>query len=73
MLKQLYRAIVTSRSATAAANSMQYLSDSLLHDIGVSRDTFVEGVKARIFAELDATEAGSTFAAPVNEDLLGAV
>jgi hypothetical protein len=73
MLKQLYRAIVISRSATAATNSKQYLSDSQLNDIGFSRDTFVEGIKARISAELDATEAANTFAAPQNENLLGAV
>ena len=73
MLKQLYRAIVISRSATAATNSMQYMSDSQLNDIGFSRDTFVEGIKARISAELDAAEATNNFAAPVNENLLGAV
>ena len=73
MLKQLYRAIVISRSATAATNSKQYLSDSQLNDIGFSRDTFVEGIKARISAELDAAEAAKTFAAPQNENLLGAV
>ena len=72
MLKQLYRAIVISRSATAATNSKQYLSDSQLNDIGFSRDTFVEGIKARVSAELDAAEAANTFAAPVNETLLGA-
>ena len=72
MLKQLYRAIVISRSATAATNSKQYLSDSQLNDIGFSRDTFVEGIKARVSAELDAAEAANTFAAPVNENLLGA-
>ena len=73
MLKQLYRAIVISRSATAATNSKQYLSDSQLNDIGFSRDTFVEGIKARVSAELDAAEAARNFAAPVNENLLGAV
>ena len=73
MLKELYRAIVISRSATAATNSKQYLSDSQLNDIGFSRDTFVEGIKARISAELDAAEAANNFAAPVNENLLGAV
>jgi len=73
MLKQLYRAIVISRSATAATNSKQYLSDSQLNDIGFSRDTFVEGIKARVSAELDAAEAANTFAEPQNENLLGAV
>jgi uncharacterized protein YjiS (DUF1127 family) len=72
MLKQLYRAIVISRSASVATNSMQYLTDSQLSDIGFSRDTFVEGIKARISAELDAAEAANNFAAPVNENLLGA-
>ena len=42
MLKQLYRAIEISRLATAATNSMQYPSDSLLHYIGFSRDTFLK-------------------------------
>ena len=73
MLKELYRAIVISRSATAATNLQQYLSDSQLNDIGFSRDTFVEGIKARVSAELDAAEAANTFAAPQNENLLGAV
>ena len=73
MLKQLYRAIVISRSATAATNSMQYMSDSQLNDIGFSRDTYIEGIQAIISAELDAAEAAKNFAAPVNENLLGAV
>ena len=51
----------------------QYLSDSQFNDIGFSRDTFVEGIKARVSAELDAAEAANTFAAPQNENLLGAV
>ena len=73
MLKELYRASVISGSATAANNLKQYLSDSQLNDIGFSRDTFVEGIKARVSAELDAAEAANTFAAPQNENLLGAV
>jgi hypothetical protein len=40
--------------------------------MGFSRDTFVEGIKARVSAELDAAEAANTFEAPVNENLLGA-
>tara|TARA_B110001469_G_scaffold116284_1_gene121378 strand:- start:243 stop:368 length:126 start_codon:yes stop_codon:yes gene_type:complete len=41
--------------------------------MGFSRDTFVEGIKARVSAELDAAEAANNFAPPVNENLLGAV
>ena len=73
MLKQLYRAIVISRSASAARQTLPYLTDSHLNDMGFSRDTHVEGIQARISAELDAAEAARNFAAPVNENLLGAV
>ena len=72
MLKQLYRAIVISRSASAARQTLPYLTDSHLNDMGFSHDTFVEGIKARVSAELDAAEAANTFEAPVNENLLGA-
>ena len=73
MLKHLYRAIVISRSASAARQTLPYLTDSHLNNMGFSRDTFVEGIKARVSAELDAAEAANNFAAPVNENLLGAV
>ena len=73
MLKRLFRSMVIARQASASRQSMQYLTDSQLNDIGFSRDTFVEGIKARVSAELDAAEAANTFAAPVNENLLGAV
>ena len=73
MLKQLYRAIVISSSASAARQTLPYLTDSHLNDIGFSRDTYIEGIQARISAELDTAEAARNFAAPVNENLLGAV
>ena len=73
MLKHLYRAIVISRSASAARQTLPYLTDSHLNDIGFSRDTYIEGIQARISAELDTAEAARNFAAPVNENLLGAV
>ena len=72
MLKHLYRAIVISRSASAARQTLPYLTDSHLNDIGFSRDTYIEGIQAIISAELDAAEAAKNFAAPVNENLLGA-
>ena len=73
MLKQLFRSMVIARQASASRQSLQYHTDSQLNDIGFSRDNFVEGIKARVSAELDAAEAANTFAAPVNENLLGAV
>ena len=73
MLKQLFRAMVIGSQASAARQTLPYLTDSHLNDIGLSRDTVVEGIKARVSAELNAAEAAKTFAAPVNENLLGAV
>ena len=73
MLKQLYRAIVMGSQATAARQTLPYLTDSHLNNMGFSRDTYIEGIQARISAELDAAEAARNFAAPVNENLLGAV
>tara|TARA_B110000114_G_C14714112_1_gene246513 strand:+ start:268 stop:426 length:159 start_codon:yes stop_codon:yes gene_type:complete len=52
---------------------MEYLTNSQLNDIGFSRDNFVEGIQARVSAELDAAEAANTFAATENENLLGAL
>ena len=72
MLKQLYRAMVIGSQASAARQTLPYLTDSHLNEMGFSRDTFVEGIKARVSAELDAAEAVNTFAAPVDENLLGA-
>ena len=57
MLKQLYRAIVMGSQASAARQTLPYLTDSHLNDMGFSRDTYIEGIQARISAELDAAEA----------------
>ena len=72
MLKQLFRSMVIALQASACRQSMQYLTNSQLNDIGFSRDNFVEGIQARISAELDATEVQKAYA-PVNPNLLGAV
>jgi hypothetical protein len=73
ILKQLFRAMVMGSQASVAQQTLPYLKDSHLNNMGFSRDTFVEGIKARVSAELDAAEAANTFAAPANEILLGFV
>ena len=65
--------MVIARQAAASRQSMQYLTNSQLNDIGFSRDNFVECIQARVSAELDATEAQKNYAAPVKENLFGAV
>jgi hypothetical protein len=53
--------------------ALQYMSDRQLEDIGFTRETFVEQVKASVLAELDAAGAEKSQAVPVNPNLVGAV
>ena len=73
MLKRLYNAMIVARQASAAAKTLPYLTDSHLEEMGFGRDTFVEGIKAIVEAELDAADAEKALAAPVNPNLVGAV
>ena len=75
MLKRLYNAMIVARQASAAAKTLPYLTDSDLEEMGFGRDTFVEGIKAIVEAELDAADADAekALAAPVNPNLVGAV
>ena len=73
MLKQLFNAMIVARQASAAAKTLPYLTDSHLEEMGFGRDTFVEGIKAIVEAELDAAGAEKALAAPVNPNLIGAV
>ena len=73
MFKRLFRAMVLARQASAAMQALQYMSDRQLEDIGFTRETFVEQIKANILTELDAADAEKSQAAPVNPNLVGAV
>ena len=73
MLKRLFNAMIVSRQASAAMQALQYMSDRQLEDIGFTRETFIEQMKANILAELDAADAEKSQAVPVNPNLLGAV
>ena len=73
MLKRLFNAMIVARQASAAMQALQYMSDSQLEDIGVTRETFVEQMKANVLTELDAADAEKSKAAPVNPKLVGAV
>ena len=73
MLKRLFRAMIVARQASAAMHALQYMSDRQLEDIGFTRETFVEQIKADIFAELDAARAEKVQAVSVNPNLVGAV
>jgi hypothetical protein len=73
MLKRLYNAMIVARQASAASKTLPYLTDSHLEEMGFGRDTFVEGIKAIVEAELDASDAEKAQAVPVNPNLVGAV
>ena len=73
MLKRLFNAMIVARQASAAMQALQYMSDRQLEDIGFTRETFVEQIKANILTELDAAGAEKSQAAPVNPNLVGAV
>jgi len=49
------------------------MSDRQLEDIGFTRETFVEQMKANVLTELDAADAEKSKGAPVNLNLVGAV
>ena len=73
MLKRFFNAMIVARQASAAMQALQYMSDRQLEDIGFTRETFVEQMKANVLTELDAADAEKSKAAPVNPNLVGAV
>jgi len=73
MLKRLYNSMIVARQASAASKTLPYLTDSHLEEMGFGRDTFVDGIKAIVEAELDASDAEKAQAVPVNPNLVGAV
>ncbi len=73
MLRQLFKSMVVARQASAAIEALKYMTDRDLEDIGFTRATYVEQIKARVLAELDAADAQESALAPVNPNLIGAV
>ena len=73
MFKRLFMAMVLARQTSAAMQALQYMSDRQLEDIGFTRETFVEQIKANVLDELDAAYAEKSQSAPVNPNLIGAV
>ena len=73
MLRQLFKSMVVARQASAAIEALRFMSDRDLEDIGFTRATYVEQIKARVLAELDAADEQEAVLAPVNPNLVGTV
>ena len=73
MLRQLFKSMVVARQASAAIEALRFMSDRDLEDIGFTRATYVEQIKVRVLAELDAADEQEAVLAPVNSNLVGAV
>ena len=73
MLKSFFNAMIAARQASAAMQALQYVSDRQLEEIGFTRETFVEQIKANVLDELDAADAEKSKSAPVNPNLIGAM
>ena len=73
MLRQLFKSMVVARQAAVAIETLKYMSDRQLEDIGFTRATYVDQIKASVLAELDAVDEQKAVVAPVNPNLVGAV
>ena len=56
MLKKLFRAMILSRAASAANQTLETLSDRQLDDMGFSRTTFVSEIVNSVRKDLNTTE-----------------
>ena len=56
MLKKLFRAMILSRAASAANQTLETLSDRQLDDMGVSRTTFVSEIVNSVRKDLNTAE-----------------
>ena len=56
MLKKLFRAMILSRAASAANQTLETLSDRQLDDMGFSRTTFVSEIVNSVRKDLNTAE-----------------
>ena len=77
MLKKIYKALVLSRIASAANETLRKLSDRQLDDMGLSRATFVSEIVNSVRKDLDNAESNKSrrqmVAELINPNLAGSV
>ena len=77
MLKKIYKALVLSRIASTANETLRTLSDRQLDDMGLSRATFVSEIVDSVRKDLDNAESNKSrlqmVAELINPNLAGSV
>ena len=77
MLKKIYKALVLSRIASAANETLRTLSDRQLDDMGLSRATFVNEIVNSVRKELDSSENNKSrrqmISTIINPNLAGSI
>ena len=67
MFKKFYRAMILSRAASAANETLKTLSDRQLDDMGLSRATFVSEIVNSVRKDLDAAESSPSTRQMINQ------
>ena len=67
MFKKFYRAMILSRAASAANETLKTLSDRQLDDMGLSRATFVSEIVNSVSKDLDAAESSPSTRQMINQ------
>ena len=67
MLKKLFRALILSRAASAANETLKTLSDRQLDDMGLSRATFVSEIVKSVRKDLDTAENNMSHRQMINQ------
>ena len=67
MSKKFYRAMILSRAASAANETLKTLSDRQLDDMGLSRATFVSEIVNSVRKDLDAAESSPSTRQMINQ------
>ena len=73
MLRQIFKSLIVARQTSAAFETLSHLSDHQLQDIGFTRATYVNEIKAQVLAEMDAADEEKAVQMQTNPNLVGAV
>ncbi len=73
MLRQIFKSLIVARQASAAFETLSHLSNQQLQDIGFTRATYVDEIKAQVLAEMDAAEEKKATQMQITPNLVGSV